>query len=95
MDGDNPAKIESLDAETLMQLLKEKAKEQNKTMKKLKRVEDKFVEMHKTQKNLINDRETFIQFLHLVFPQNLLDEEIMLMPEGTEGFGMFDYNHIR
>ena len=46
--GDSTAKIEGLDAETLMQLLKEKAKELNKTMKKLKRVEDKFVEMHKT-----------------------------------------------
>ena len=51
--------------------------------------------MHKQHKNLINDRETFIQFLHLVFPQSLLEEEIMLMPEGPEGYGMFDYNHLR
>ena len=51
--------------------------------------------MHKSQKNLINDRETFIQFLHLVFPQSLLEEEIMLMPQGQEGYGMFDYNHLR
>ena len=86
---------ESLDSETLIQLLKEKAKELKTTQKKLKKVEDKFVEMHKSQKNLINDRETFIQFLHLVFPQNLLEDEIMLMPDGQEGYGMFDYNHIR
>lgn len=51
--------------------------------------------MHKSQKNLINDRETFIQFLHLIFPQSLLEEEIMLMPEGSDGYGMFDYNHLR
>jgi hypothetical protein len=43
--------------------------------------------MHKAQKNLVNDREVFIQFLHLVFPQNLLEDEIMLMPEGAEGYG--------
>lgn len=59
---------ESLDSDTLIQLLKEKAKELKTSQKKLKKVEDKFVEMHKSQKNLINDRETFIQFLHLVFP---------------------------
>lgn len=86
---------EGLDNETLMQLLKEKAKELKQSQKKLKKVEDKFVEMHKSQKNLMNDRETFIQFLHLVFPQSLLEEEIMLMPEGSEGFGMFDFNHLR
>lgn len=81
--------------ESLMQLLKEKAKELKSTQKKLKKVEDKFVEMHKAQKNLVNDREVFIQFLHLVFPQNLLDEEILLMPEGPEGYGQFEYNHLR
>ena len=91
----NASQDESLDSETLIQLLKEKAKELKTAQKKLKKVEDKFVEMHKSQKNLINDRETFIQFLHLVFPQNLLEDEIMLMPEGSEGYGMFDYNHIR
>lgn len=36
-----------LSLETLMQLLKEKAKELKTTQKKLKKVEDKFVEMHK------------------------------------------------
>jgi hypothetical protein len=39
---------ESFDTETLMQLLKEKAKELKNTQKKLKKVEDKFVEMHKS-----------------------------------------------
>ena len=64
----NVSQDESLDNDTLIQLLKEKAKELKTSQKKLKKVEDKFVEMHKSQKNLINDRETFIQFLHLVFP---------------------------
>ena len=88
-------KEEALDSETLIQLLKEKAKELKTTQKKLKKVEDKFVEMHKSQKNLIADRETFIQFLQMVFPQNLLEEEILIMPEGAEGYGMFDFNHLR
>ena len=83
------------DKETLMQLLKEKAKEIKQTNKKLKKVEDKYFEMHKLQKNLINDRETFIQFLHLAFPQRLLEDEILIHPEGQEGYGMLDYNHIR
>jgi hypothetical protein len=25
----------------------------------------------------------------------LLEEEILLMPEGQEGYGQFDYNHVR
>jgi len=33
--------------------------------------------------------------LHLIFPSSLLEEEIMLMPEGSDGYGMFDYNHLR
>jgi predicted transcriptional regulator len=86
---------ESVDTDTLMALLKEKAKELKQTQKKLKKVEDKFVEMHKSQKNLISDRETFIQFLHVVFPQSLLNDEILIMPEGAEGYGMFDINHLR
>ena len=40
--GDSP------DNDTLMQLLKEKAKELKQSQKKLKKVEDKFVEMHKS-----------------------------------------------
>ena len=84
-----------VDMDTLMNLLKEKAKELKTTQKKLKKVEDKFVEMHKSQKNLVSDRENFIQFLHVVFPQSLLEDEILIMPEGTEGYGMFDVNHLR
>ena len=86
---------DQLDQDTLISLLKEKAKELKATQKKLKKVEDKFVEMHKSQKNLISDRETFIQFLHVVYPKNLLEEEILIMPEGPEGYGMFDFNHLR
>ena len=86
---------DNADKETILQLLKEKAKEMKTTSKKLKKVEDKYFEMHKLQKNLINDRETFIQFLHLTFPQKLLEDEILIMPEGQDGYGMFDYNHLR
>lgn len=51
---------DDIDSETLIQLLKEKAKELKQTTKKLKKVEDKFVEGHKTQKSLIDDRETLL-----------------------------------
>ena len=40
--------VDGPDKETLMQLLKEKAKELKTTAKKLKKVEDKYFEMHKT-----------------------------------------------
>ena len=46
--GGNTTQDESLDTETLIQLLKEKAKELKTAQKKLKKVEDKFVEMHKS-----------------------------------------------
>ena len=85
----------SLDLDTLMQLLKEKAKELKQTQKKLKKVEDKFVEVHKQNKSVLSDRENFIQFLHVVYPQNLLEDEILIMPEGPDGYGMFDVNHLR
>ena len=51
--------------------------------------------MHKSQKNLITDRENFIQFLHVIFPQAMLEEEILIMPEGQEGYGMFDFSHLK
>ena len=38
----------NVDNSTLVMLLKEKAKEQKATEKKLKKVEDKFVQMHKS-----------------------------------------------
>jgi hypothetical protein len=75
--------------------LKDKAKELKSVQKKLKKLEDKFVEMHKIQKNLTNDREALIQFLELIFPQNLLQQEIMTMPDGPDGYGQIDFNHVR
>ena len=33
--------------------------------------------------------------MHVVFPQSLLEDEILIMPEGPEGYGMFDFNHLR
>ena len=44
-----------MNPETLILLLKEKAKELKATQKKLKKVEEKFVEMHKHHKGLIQD----------------------------------------
>jgi hypothetical protein len=51
---------DEINNETLRLLLVEKAKEIKQTQKKLKKVEEKFVEMHKQQKGLVKDRETFI-----------------------------------
>jgi hypothetical protein len=48
------------DPETLLTLLKEKAKELKLAQKKLSKVEDRYVETHKLQKALLRDRETFI-----------------------------------
>ena len=74
--------------------MKDKAKELKSTQKKLTKVEDKFVDLHKQQKFLVNDRDAFIQFLRLVFPQQLLEEEILTFSDGPEGYGQIDYNHL-
>ena len=58
----------------LMGLLKTKAKELSAAQKKLTKLEEKFVEMHKQNKALQQDRDTFIKFLHVIFPQQHLDE---------------------
>ena len=59
---------EDIDRDTMVSLLKDKAKENKQLVKKVKKLEEKYVELHKNQKALVKDRETFIQFLHLVFP---------------------------
>lgn len=43
----------------------------------MKKLEEKYVELHKREKGLLKDRETFISFMHLVFPQQILDEVII------------------
>ena len=59
--------------------LKEKDKELFKQSKKLQRIEQKFVEMHEARTNLKSDRDTFLNFLTLVFPEPTLSE--VLLPE--------------
>ena len=54
------ASSQELNVETLLLLLKEKAKELKNTEKKLKKLEEKYVEIHKQQKGLLTDHETFI-----------------------------------
>lgn len=72
-------KDQALDPQTLMSLLKEKAKELRKTQTKLNKVEEKFVDLHKKEKALLKDRDTFIAFLYLVFPEDVLKE--LLLPD--------------
>ena len=47
--------------------------------KRLKKVESKFVEMHEARRLLKQDRDTFLNFLTLVFPESMLPE--VLLPE--------------
>ena len=78
-DADAGAPGVGLDQQTLMSLLKEKAKELHKTQKKLNKVEEKFVTIHKKEKSLMKDRDTFMAFLVMVFPEDVLQE--VLLPE--------------
>ena len=47
--------------------------------------------MHGQQKLLTQDRDTFINFLHIVFPENILSE--VLLPD--EKVGNYDIEHLR
>jgi len=51
--------------------------------KKLKKVESKFVEVHEARRLLKTDRDTFLNFLTLVFPEPTLSE--VLLPEDLIG----------
>ena len=74
-----------------MSLLKEKAKELRQTQKKLTKVEEKFIETHKNMKDLAQDRETFIAFMHLVFPETVLNE--VLLPDNQ--YGLYDIDTLK
>ena len=82
----------------MVSLLKDKANENKQLQKKVKKLEEKYVELHKREKGLLKDRETFIGFMHLVFPQQILDE--VLISEAGEGgaeatFGLYDIEHLQ
>jgi len=72
-------------------LLKDKAKENKQLTKKLGKLEEKYVELHKREKDLLKDRQTFLEFLQLVFPTHMLDE--LLLPEGE--YGLYDIQHLK
>jgi hypothetical protein len=76
----------------MLSLLKEKASENKQLARKLKKLEEKYVELNKREKGLVKDRETFIQFLHLVFPVQMLEE--VLLPETVEA-GLYDIEHLK
>ncbi len=72
------------DSETLMSLLKEKAKELKTLQKKLDKVEEKFFQTHKQQKALLKDRDTFVALLKIIFsemPDTLAE---VLLPDNAE-----------
>ena len=46
-------------------------------------------------RGLLQDRQTFIQFLHLVLPSDVLEEKITdILNLGKDGYGLFDYNNL-
>ena len=72
------------DSDTLMSLLKEKAKELKTLQKKLDKVEEKFFQTHKQQKALLKDRDTFVALLKIIFsemPDTLAE---VLLPDNAE-----------
>ena len=77
--------------ESLQQQLKETKKELSRNEKKLKKVEEKFFEMHETKKLLTSDRDTFLNFLQLVFTEDTLQE--VLLPD--DRIGTYDIEHLR
>ncbi len=86
---------EQPEKETLVSLLKDKAKELKLVQKKLGKVEDKFVETHKLQKALIRDRDTFQQFLKVVFEAHPKILEETLLPDTPDNYGLYDINQLQ
>ena len=73
-----------MDPEQLVKTVKDRDK-------KLKKVESKFVEVHEARRLLKQDRDTFLNFLTLVFPEPTLQE--VLLPE--DQIGAYDIDHLR
>ena len=82
------------DPETLLTLLKEKAKELKLAQKKLSKVEDRYVETHKLQKALLRDRETFIQLLKVIFTEADLLREVIL-DDTADNYGLYDITQLQ
>ena len=72
-------------------MLKDKQKELTRNQKKLAKVEKTFVEIHQQHKLLTQDRDTFINFLHIVFPENIVSE--VLLPD--DKMGHYDIESLR
>lgn len=72
-----------MDPEQLLKTLKDRDK-------KLKKVESKFVEVHEARRLLKQDRDTFLNFLALIFPEPTLQE--VLLPD--EQIGSYDIDHL-
>jgi len=61
-----------MDTDQLIKTLKDRDK-------KLKKVESKFVEVHEARRLLKQDRDTFLNFLTLIFPEPTINE--VLLPD--------------
>ena len=61
-----------MDSDQLIKTLKDRDK-------KLKKVESKFVEVHEARRLLKQDRDTFLNFLTLIFPEPTISE--VLLPD--------------
>ena len=72
VDKSNNQNYAEMDTDQLIKTLKDRDK-------KLKKVESKFVEVHEARRLLKQDRDTFLNFLTLIFPEPTINE--VLLPD--------------
>ena len=81
--------MEEVKKETLVAMLRDKAKELKKLESMKKKVEERYLTVFKENKNLRQDKETFDSFLYAVFPRE--DAEQLVMEES----GMYQLDHLK
>ena len=72
VDKSNNQNYAEMDTDQLIKTVKDRDK-------KLKKVESKFVEVHEARRLLKQDRDTFLNFLTLIFPEPTINE--VLLPD--------------
>ena len=84
VDKSNNQNYAEMDTDQLIKTVKDRDK-------KLKKVESKFVEVHEARRLLKQDRDTFLNFLTLIFPEPTINE--VLLPD--DQIGSYDIDHLR
>ena len=76
------------DTQTLLALMKKQNKEIKTNMKKLEKLEEKFVKVNTDFKNVLNDKTNIESFLKNVFPKDMHDKLI------KEDYGTYDTSEL-